>query len=165
VIDTNPNDIEPSQAAPRGPPRAPLSAAALAEPAQGPDPRGDGVHLSEVFLLRVEVGPNVVAQEREEGGYRKGLVAVADDLEIDGMPVEAQRQQRGYGVDGDHAEDANGVLLLVGDRVVVGVHEDEVEAHKHSYQGRCSRDNEGQIVKGQGTRYRDLSRREDWQRK
>lgn len=66
--------------------------------------------MAEVFLLGVHVGRNVLAQEREKGGNRKRLVAVADQLIVDGFVVEVDLQEAGDGVDGDHEEDANDTI-------------------------------------------------------
>ena len=127
MVDADPYDIEPRQATPRCPPRPALSTAASTEPIQGPDPRLDRLHVSKVFLLLVEVWGDVVAHEREEGRYGKGLVAVADDLEVDGVPVEAQREEGRSRVDGHHEEDSDNVFLLAGHCVVRRMHHDEEE--------------------------------------
>ena len=107
VIDADPDNVEPRQAVARGPPGATLAAAALSEPADGPNPGLDGCHFAEVVLLIVEVGGDVVAHEREEGRDGKGLVAVGQNLEVDGVPVEAQREPRRRGIYGYHEEDAD----------------------------------------------------------
>lgn len=107
VVNTDPNNIEPSQAAPGSPPGASLTAATLCEPVERPDPTLDRMHIPEVFLLLVEVGRNVMAQEREKGGYSKGLVAVADNLEVDGVPVEAYRKEGRGRINRHHEEDAD----------------------------------------------------------
>ena len=93
MVDADPVDVEPGQTALRGAPRTPFTAAALPKPIQGPDPGLDGLHEAEVLFLFVEVGGDVVAEEGEERGYGEGLVAVAHDLEVDGMPVIAQREE------------------------------------------------------------------------
>jgi hypothetical protein len=48
-----------------------------------------------------------VAQEGEEGGDTESFVAVADDLEIDGVVVEVDAEPCDEGVDGDHEQDAD----------------------------------------------------------
>ena len=48
-----------------------------------------------------------MAEEREEGGYRKGLVAVGYDFEVDRMPVEPERKEGGDCVNGYHKEYAD----------------------------------------------------------
>lgn len=48
-----------------------------------------------------------MAQEGEEGGDTEGFVAVAEDLEIDGVVVEVDAEPRDEGVDGDHEQDAD----------------------------------------------------------
>ncbi len=92
---------------------AAVAAAAGLEPAEGPDPRRDGVQLAKELLLLVQVVGDVVAEQGEEGRDGEGLVAVADDLEVDGVPVEAEGQERGGGVDGDHEEDADDAVRVL----------------------------------------------------
>lgn len=148
VVYADPDDVEPRQAALWGAPGPALAAAAGGGPAERPHPRLDGLHQAEVLLLLVQVRGHVVAQQGEEGGYGKGLVAVGDNLEVDGVPVEAQRQERGRGVDGHHEEDADDVFLLARLGVVRRVHEDEVERHDDCDEGGGGGDDEGELVEG-----------------
>ena len=69
----------------------------------------------------------VMAHEGEEASDGKSLVAVAQNLPVDGVTVEDVRDEGYDGVDGDHEEDADNVLLLPRLRVVCGMlhHEDE----------------------------------------
>jgi hypothetical protein len=90
VVYPDPNDVEPCQAALWGAPGPALAAAALCEPVNRPDPGLDGPHLAEELLLLMQVRCDVVAEQGEEGRYGKGLVAVADDSEVDGVPVKAE---------------------------------------------------------------------------
>lgn len=107
LIDAGPDDIEPGQAALGRAPDAAFAAAALREPAQGPDPGLDGVDGPKVLLLLVQRRRGVVAEEGEEGGDGEGLVAVGDDGVVDGVVVEPEGEEAGRGVDGDHEEDAD----------------------------------------------------------
>ena len=107
VVDADPNNVEPRQAAPWCPPGTSLATAALGEPVDGPYPGPDRVQVSEILLLLVKVRRDVMAHEREERGYGKGFVAVAQHLEVDGVPVESERQERCGRIDGYHEEDAN----------------------------------------------------------
>jgi hypothetical protein len=93
LVDADPNNVEPGQAAFWSPPRAPLAATALGKPTDGQDPLLDRIHVSEEVLLVMQVGSDVMAQESEEAGDGKGLVAVADDLIVYRMPVEAYLQE------------------------------------------------------------------------
>ena len=43
-----------------------------------------------------------MAQQREEGGDREGLVAIGYDAEVDAVVVEPEREESRNGVDGDH---------------------------------------------------------------
>ena len=107
LVHADPDDVEPGQAALGRAPGAAIAAAALGEPVDGHDPALDRAKASEELLLRMQVGRAVVADEAEEGGNGKGLVAVGDDGEVGGAPVPLQLHVRGDGVDGDHEEDAD----------------------------------------------------------
>jgi hypothetical protein len=65
LVDTRPDDIEPSQTAPRCPPRTPLSSTALGKPTDRQDP-WLCLDATEVGLLVVQVRRNVMAEEGEE---------------------------------------------------------------------------------------------------
>ena len=127
----------------------PSTAAALCEPADGPDPRLHRVQGPEVDLLRAQVRPGVMAHQREEGRDCEGLVAVAQDSKVDGVPVVVQRQEGRGGVDGHHEQDPDDLLLFMGHSVVNGVHQDQVQADGHGHGGRGARDEDGQMVEGQ----------------
>ena len=107
VVDADPDDVEPRQAALGRAPGAPVAAAALCEPVEGPNPGLHGAHLAEEVLLRMQVRGDIVTDEGEEGGDGKGLVAVRDDLEVDGVPVPLDLEVSRDGVNGDHKEDAD----------------------------------------------------------
>lgn len=76
LIDADPDNVEPGEAALWSAPGASLSTAALGEPVNRQDPALDRAQVSKEFLLRVQVGCRVVAYQAEKGGNGKGLVAV-----------------------------------------------------------------------------------------
>lgn len=55
----------------------------------------------------MQVRRDIVAQQGEEAGDGKGLVAVAQDLKVDGVQVEVKGEVGDGGVDGDHEEDSD----------------------------------------------------------
>lgn len=59
-----------------------------------------------------------MAHEGEEGGDGESLVAIADDLEVNGMPVVPYAQEGGGGINRDHKQDANDMSLFTGLGVV-----------------------------------------------
>lgn len=61
LVDADPVNVEPRQAALGGPPGTSLAAAARLEPVEGPHPALDRLHEAEVLLLLVQVGGDVVA--------------------------------------------------------------------------------------------------------
>jgi len=122
MVDADPVDVEPRQAALGGAPGPAFAAAAFLEPVKGPHPGLDGVEVAEEFFLLVQVRGDVVAEQSEEGRDGEGLVAVADYLVVDGVPVEAQREERGGRVDGHHEQDADDTLNpLVRESACIGV--------------------------------------------
>lgn len=154
MINPNPDDVKPRQPAPRRPPGTlPVPATALGHPVHRPHPILDGLHLAKVLLLQMQVGRDVVAHQTKKGADGKGLVAVAQNLEVDGMVVEAQAQEGGAGVDGHHEQDADDLLLLFRHGIVGRVPHDQVEARKYGYQRRGGGDYEGEGVEGQGPGY------------
>ena len=54
-----------------------------------------------------------MAQQGEEAGDGEGLVAVAQDLEVDGVHVEVEREVGNGGIDGDHEEDADDTTVII----------------------------------------------------
>lgn len=72
------------------------------KPTQRPEP-SLGLDTPEIIFLAMQVGRNVVAHEGEESGDTKGFVAVAEDLDVDGVLVEENAEPRDEGIDGDHA--------------------------------------------------------------
>ena len=149
VIYADPDDVEPRQAALRGPPGAAVAAAAFGKPVDGPHPGYHGLHVAEVILLVVQVGGDIMAHKGKEGGNGKCFIAVADDLIIDGMPVLPEAQPGRDGVDGDHEQDANDVLLLAGLGVVEGMLPYQEEARDDGYDGAGASDKGGQPVESE----------------
>lgn len=81
--------VEPGQAALRSPEEALFHAScARLQPVDGQDPVLDRPQSPEVLLLLVDVGRDIVAEQAKETGDRKGLVAVAQHLEVQRMSVE-----------------------------------------------------------------------------
>lgn len=149
LVDGDPADVEPRQAALRRAPGPALATAAAREALDGPGPGLDGRHGAEELLLRVDVRGDVVADEGEEGGQRECLVALRDDLEVDGVFVEEELEQRRDAVHGDHEEDADDVSLLARLGVVEGVPPDEVEADEDGDGGRGGADDVGEFGEGE----------------
>lgn len=100
--------IKPGQPTARVPPSPamPKAALPLLEPAQRPEP-WLGLGSTEIVLLAVQVGRDVVAHEGEEGSNTEGFVAVADDLEIDRILVEEDAEPRDDGVDRNHPQNSD----------------------------------------------------------
>ena len=71
------------------------------EPIQRPEPRL-GLDPTEIILLAMQVGSDVVAQKGEEGGDTEGFVTVAHHLKVDGVTVEEDTEPSDDGVNGDH---------------------------------------------------------------
>lgn len=105
LVNTSPNDIEPSQSAPRCSPRSSLSSTTSREPVDRQDPFLR-CNASEIHLLFVEIWRDVVAEEREERGNGECFVAVGYDLEIDRMPVVPEGEERGRGINWYHEQDS-----------------------------------------------------------
>lgn len=76
VVDADPDDVEPGEAALGCSPRAPVSSTYVLEPAHWQDPRLNGSHLPEKLLLLVQVRRHVLTHELKEGRDSKGLIAV-----------------------------------------------------------------------------------------
>ena len=77
----------------------------------------------------------ILAHQREETGDSEGLVAVPQNLPVDGVPVVLVRDEGDDGVDGEHEEDADDVFLLAGVGVVHGVQEDEGAGYEGGEEG------------------------------
>lgn len=107
LVNASPDDIEPRQA--RTGCSEQTTAASL-EPTRRPNPRFR-LNATEVILLCMEIRRNIMAQQRKEGGNRKGFVAFGHDLEVYRVPVVPEGQERGHGVDGYHEEDSDDASL------------------------------------------------------
>lgn len=108
TIHANLSYIEPGQSTARVPPTAAMSEAAfpLLKPSQRPKPRL-GLNPTEIVLLAMKVGRDVVAHEAKESSDTEGFVAVSDDLEIDRVIVEENAEPCDDGVNGDHPQDTD----------------------------------------------------------
>lgn len=149
LVDADPVDVEPGQPALGSAPGPALAAAAFGEPVDGHNPWRDGAHFAEEVLLCVQVGRDVVAEETKERRNGKCLVAVRDDLEVDGVPVPLDLEEGRDGVDGDHKENTDDELLLLGFRVVRGVHEDEEETQHDRDERACGTNDAREVMEGQ----------------
>lgn len=87
MVDAYPNDIEPRQTAFRRSPDSFLPTATLGKPVYRHNPWLHRLHITKVLLLFMKIWRHIMAHKSEEGRDGKGFIAVADDLEIDGMPV------------------------------------------------------------------------------
>lgn len=87
VIDSNPDDIEPSQAALGYPPNTSLPATALGKPINWQNPLLDRAQLSKEDLLAMQIGGHIMTKECEKGGDGERFVTVGNYLKVDGMPI------------------------------------------------------------------------------
>lgn len=62
LVDTNPVDVEPGEAALGRAPGTALTAAAGGKPVDWQDPGLDGAHLTEELFLRMQIGRSIVAE-------------------------------------------------------------------------------------------------------
>jgi hypothetical protein len=83
-----------------------LATGAFLKPRNRPDPIV-GFNLSEVVLLSMHVGSDVLAKQRKERGNGEGFVAVSDELVIDGVLVKVYAQEGSDGIYRDHEQDAD----------------------------------------------------------
>ena len=65
------------------------------------------MNAPEVRFLVVKIRCNVMAEQRKEGGNRKGFIAVGYGLEVDRMPIEPERKEGCGRVYGYHEENAD----------------------------------------------------------
>lgn len=87
LVDTNPVDVEPGEAACGGAPDTALLTATGGKPVDGHDPGLDGVQFAEELLLCVQIRGNIVTEQSKEGSNGKGLIAIGNDLKVDGVSV------------------------------------------------------------------------------
>lgn len=93
MVNTDPNDVEPSETTPGRAPGPAFTAAALFEQGDREDPLFDAAQIAEVIFLVVELRADVGAQKREKGRNGKGFITVADHLKVYGVPIEADREK------------------------------------------------------------------------
>lgn len=105
-----------------------LSTSAQLQPKNAPEPIPDRRQRPKVVLLVVQVGRNVVAEQREEAADGEGLIEAFQDVEVDRVLVVHVAEEGHDAVDGYEEEDANDVSLLVGFEVVRRMGEDEEDA-------------------------------------
>jgi hypothetical protein len=86
LIDSQKDNVEPSETASRCPPRTTLTTAAFCPPVERPDPF-DWLDRAKVLFLFVEIGREVMAHEGKEGGDGEGFVAFGEDSEVYRVPV------------------------------------------------------------------------------
>lgn len=99
--------VEPCKSTVRLPqPAFVLAASALLHPGHGPNPVL-WLHIPKVFLLVVQIRRDVMAHQGEEAGDCKCLVAVAENLKVDGIVVVKVAEERDDGIDGYHEQDAD----------------------------------------------------------
>ena len=51
-----------------------------------------------------------MAEESEERGNSEGFIAFRDDLEVYGVPVKPEAEERGSSIDRDHKENADDTM-------------------------------------------------------
>lgn len=104
--------IKPGQPTPGNPPDPIFRASsALLQPRDGPNPlfRLDS---AKVVLLAMEIGGDIMAQQREEGGNRERFVAVAHHAIVDSMFVEEDAQPGNKRINRHHQQDPNDTMLV-----------------------------------------------------
>lgn len=62
-----------------------------------------------------------MTKQGKERRDRESFVAVTDDLEIHGFPVEPEAQERDHTVDGNHAEDTDDTVEQAHDLLAINV--------------------------------------------
>ncbi len=95
----------------------------------------------------MEIVRNIGAHKTEEGCNREGLVAVSNNLEVDTVLIVQVRKKRDRSVDRDHEKDSDYMSLLVGSKVMCGVHEDEKERDHNGDETEDGGQPESQSVK------------------
>ena len=84
----------------------------------------------------MQIRRDVMAQEREETAYCKGLVASFQNIKVHGMLIVEVAQEGDHTIDGYQEEDADDVSLLVGFEVVRCVGENEEDADACRYEAK-----------------------------
>lgn len=78
-----------------------LPTTALLSPIHRPDPRF-GLNPAEIFLLRMQIRGDIVAEQGEEGGNGKRLVRMTDQAVVHGVLVEEDAEPCDERVDRNH---------------------------------------------------------------
>lgn len=113
-----PHNIKPSKTRPRLPEGSVvLATSALLHEEDAPEPVDRRQRAEEVLLL-VQPGRHILAHEREETRNGESFIAVAQHLEVDGVPVVEDAEEGHRRVNWNHKQDADDVLLLAGHEVV-----------------------------------------------
>lgn len=107
VVDTDPDNIKPGQTTLRSSPRSPTPATCFGKPIHWPYPRFYRAHMSKEFLLFMQIRCYIMAQESKERSNCEGFVAVADNLEVDGMPIVVYTQESRRSIYRNHEQDAD----------------------------------------------------------
>jgi hypothetical protein len=105
----------------------------------------------------VERGFEVMAQQGEEAGNGKGLVAIAQHLPVDSVFVEDVGDQGYDGIHGDHEEDTDDVFLLVRLRVVRRMLHHEEEGDCRCDGGEGGGEEKSEVMEGEALPQRGLS--------
>lgn len=113
MVDSDPDDVEPGQAALGGPPRVLVSSTAFREPIQWPHPRHKGVQLPEEVLLVMQRWCDILTHEAEEGRDGEGLVTVGYDSIVDGMVVKDKLKEIRGGVYWYHEQNPDDAAVHV----------------------------------------------------
>ena len=146
--DASPDHVEPSEAGTgfsKG--SSVLTTGAFLHKEDAPNPI-HGLQRAKVLLLLVKSGRHILAHEGEEAGDGKRLVAVSQDLEVDGMPVVDDAEKGHRRIHRNHKQDTDDVSLLVGHEVMSCVAEDEVERYQYGDETEYRAETDAETVEG-----------------
>ena len=142
--------IEPSQSTPRLPERTlVLSSSAQLQPKHAPEPILDRVNSPKIILLVMQVGRNVVAEQRKEAADSERLIEPFQDIVVDRVVVEDVAEEGHDAVHWDKEEDSNDVFLFVGFEIMRRMGEDEKEADACCDQRKNAGQEEAEVVEGE----------------
>lgn len=91
-----------------------------------------------------------MAHEGKKGRDGKGFITVAENLEVDGMPVVPYAEEGRGRVDGNHEQDADNVFLFSRLGVVGCVPPHQVEAGEDGDGGAPASNDQGQLMESEG---------------
>lgn len=149
----DPDNIEPGKATSWGSQETRFRASGTSlEMFHRPNP-GFGLNRAEEVLLVVQVGTNVGAEQTKEGSDGEGFITVSYDFKIDTVVVVDEGEEGDGGVDRDHEQNANDVLLLVRFEVMGGMHEDQKEGDGEGNDAEDGGYPEAEFVKGVAVPY------------